>query len=398
MEHVVITASVMDNSPKVIELTDTTDTDSNNNNNKINTNIDSIDTNNINSNQLDKINNNSNNNLSANKNLKKTETTVIDERKTIKKNNKNFVNNNSNNKIIKNNNINSSNNNLDGIISPIENPSEEITANQIANKLYTNPVNKQLTTSMNSNSATAIVNISSNHQQQQQPYINPMANHSVKNAYPILKQGSKDDLISNNIRNDSKSPMAAEKRNDTNSPTAVAILPAKQSQDTMDTKKNLPKSKAICVDSRIVFLKIGQIDTRNERYDAEAYIECSWHDDEMFKLLTNSTDQRYHGVGSNQSNVAALKNVLKNISAFEYDPNQHWSPQLYIENAIGDLKEEVRHKIEIVEKVHTNNHMKVTPENISKHMSNFTVRVCEMRKLRGVFYEVFQFNSFNFTS
>jgi hypothetical protein len=163
----------------------------------------------------------------------------------------------------------------------------------------------------------------------------------------------------------------------------------KQHDSIVDKKSVTPKSKAIFVDSRIVFLKIGQIDTRNERYDAEAYIECSWHDDEMFKLLTNSSDLRSSNIGStNQSNVAALKNILKNISAFEYDPNQHWSPQLYIENAIGDLKEEVRHKIEIVEKVHTNNHMKVTPENISKHISNFTVRVCEMRKLRGVFYEV----------
>jgi hypothetical protein len=342
----------------------------------------STETNDINNNQLDKVKN-----FSSNKNLKKTESSVIDERKSTIKN-KNYMNNTSSNKLQKNNN----NNNIDGVISPIEDPADEITANQIANKLHTNTVPKQ-TTPMNSNSATAVVNINSNHQQ----YINPMANHSVKNAYPILNQNSKDELISNNTtRTDSKSPTTAEKRIET-SPTNI-ISPQPQSQQhqlvkqhdsIVDKKSVTPKSKAIFVDSRIVFLKIGQIDTRNERYDAEAYIECSWHDDEMFKLLTNSSDLRSSNIGStNQSNVAALKNILKNISAFEYDPNQHWSPQLYIENAIGDLKEEVRHKIEIVEKVHTNNHMKVTPENISKHISNFTVRVCEMRKLRGVFYEV----------
>lgn len=38
--------------------------------------------------------------------------------------------------------------------------------------------------------------------------------------------------------------------------------------------------------SRIIFLKVGQIDTRNERYDAEAYIECMWEDDEIFKYLS----------------------------------------------------------------------------------------------------------------
>ena len=342
----------------------------------------SSETNDINNNQLDKVNN-----FSSTKNLKKTESSVIDERKLIKKN-KNYMNNNSNNKLQKSN-----NNNFDGIISPIEDPVDEVTANQIANKLHTNTVPKQPTL-MSSNSATAVININSNQQQ----YINPMANHSVKNAYPILNQSSKDDLISNNTRTDSKSPTAAEKRTDTSPTNIISPQPqphlsqqlVKKHDNNVDKKVVSAKSKAIFVDSRIVFLKIGQIDTRNERYDAEAYIECSWHDDDMFKLLTNSSDQRSTNIGStNHSNVTALKNILKNINAFEYDPNQHWSPQLYIENAIGDIKEEVRHKIEIVEKIHTNNHMKVTPENISKHMSNFTVRVCEMRKLRGVFYEVF---------
>jgi hypothetical protein len=62
------------------------------------------------------------------------------------------------------------------------------------------------------------------------------------------------------------------------------------------------------VTCRIVFLKLGQIDTKNERYDAEgnkknifhfnfficlkidnlkAYIEISWEDDAIFKLLSD---------------------------------------------------------------------------------------------------------------
>jgi hypothetical protein len=45
--------------------------------------------------------------------------------------------------------------------------------------------------------------------------------------------------------------------------------------------------RPVKVTSRIVFLKVGQIDTRNERYDAEAYIECFWEDDQIFKLLAD---------------------------------------------------------------------------------------------------------------
>lgn len=61
-----------------------------------------------------------------------------------------------------------------------------------------------------------------------------------------------------------------------------------------DTPQNTPvtvlkksDSKPIRVISRIIFVKMGQIDTRNERYDAEAYIECMWEDDAIFKYLSS---------------------------------------------------------------------------------------------------------------
>ena len=48
-----------------------------------------------------------------------------------------------------------------------------------------------------------------------------------------------------------------------------------------------PVKKPIRVTSRIVFLKVGQIDTRNERYDAEAYIEASWEDEKIYRILAD---------------------------------------------------------------------------------------------------------------
>ena len=51
--------------------------------------------------------------------------------------------------------------------------------------------------------------------------------------------------------------------------------------------------------SRIVFLRIGQVDTKNERYDAEAYIECSWEDDKIFKILADpnlATNSNYENL------------------------------------------------------------------------------------------------------
>ncbi len=57
-----------------------------------------------------------------------------------------------------------------------------------------------------------------------------------------------------------------------------------ESATSAQLNKNSPAVKII---SRIIFVKMGQIDTRNERFDAEAYIECSWEDDQIFKYLSS---------------------------------------------------------------------------------------------------------------
>lgn len=51
--------------------------------------------------------------------------------------------------------------------------------------------------------------------------------------------------------------------------------------------------KRVTVSTRIVFLKVGQIDTINERYDANVYIESSWEDDVIFKILADPKMSEY---------------------------------------------------------------------------------------------------------
>lgn len=46
-------------------------------------------------------------------------------------------------------------------------------------------------------------------------------------------------------------------------------------------KQSLPK----IVHTRIVFLKLGEIDTRNEKYSAHVQIDSSWDDDDLFKTI-----------------------------------------------------------------------------------------------------------------
>jgi hypothetical protein len=82
----------------------------------------------------------------------------------------------------------------------------------------------------------------------------------------------------------------------------------------------------------------------------------------------------------NSNDVINLKYINNNIPLLEYDPSVFWTPNLYIENAIGDLKEELRYKLEVVEK---------SRPDPNSNSNNLTIRVCELRKVRGVFYEVF---------
>ncbi len=85
----------------------------------------------------------------------------------------------------------------------------------------------------------------------------------------------------------------------------------------------------------IEFLKLGEIDTMNEKYQAEFNIESKWIEDDN--------------------------------SIIAYDPKIHWNPQLYIENALQLTKENINYEIE--------------------RQSDGILWVIEKRNVKGVFWE-----------
>jgi hypothetical protein len=75
-------------------------------------------------------------------------------------------------------------------------------------------------------------------------------------------------------------------------------------------------------------MNLGEIDTLNEKYQAQASIESRWVVD-FDKLLSGlSFDDQQRLLDG------------KSISLPRYS-DSHWHPQLYIENALGDLKEQI---------------------------------------------------------
>jgi hypothetical protein len=77
-----------------------------------------------------------------------------------------------------------------------------------------------------------------------------------------------------------------------------------------DLETNLIEKRTIQV--YFEFIRIGEIDTMNEKYNAEICIESKWIE----------------------------KDLIQN-----YNPDQHWNPQLFIENTIQEPKEKIKYNI-----------------------------------------------------
>jgi hypothetical protein len=109
-------------------------------------------------------------------------------------------------------------------------------------------------------------------------------------------------------------------------------------------------------------MNLGEIDTLNEKYQAHATLQARWSV-ELDKFLTelSSEDQKALTAG-------------KSIPLPKY-ADTHWHPQLYIENAVGDLKELITY-------------------SANKSEKHNKVYICEHRDIKGVFWEKLELHHF----
>ncbi|CAF1500714.1 unnamed protein product [Adineta steineri] len=120
--------------------------------------------------------------------------------------------------------------------------------------------------------------------------------------------------------------------------------------------------KATIVHVRLVFLRIGEIDTLNEKYQAHVSIESRWSIlFEKFSYNLSSDDQQRLNNG-------------KSVSLEKYSQS-YWHPQLYIENGLGDLKEQIKYSAKL-------------------NKENHTIDICEHRDIKGFFWEKLELQHF----
>ncbi|RNA16276.1 gamma aminobutyric acid receptor subunit [Brachionus plicatilis] len=142
------------------------------------------------------------------------------------------------------------------------------------------------------------------------------------------------------------------------------------------------KACTVEVESRVNFTKIGEIDTKNEKFAAEAYIECMWYDKKILKhfIEFNFLESSYF----DDLNDIKIQFLKSNINRLQFNPEIYWSPDIYVENSIGSPKEASTFDFELIKQ----------NQSLKSSIENFTVRITEKRQIEGFFYERLELNDF----
>ena len=119
--------------------------------------------------------------------------------------------------------------------------------------------------------------------------------------------------------------------------------------DELDKFLEASWSPTVDVFINISYTKILDIDTINQRFQAEAIIESKWFDPNI-KSINDSIDEK-----------------------------KIWKPDLYVENGIKDVKEEVVYR--------------VVPHG-KKKLASSHLMIMELRKVTGIFYENLELEDF----
>ena len=117
---------------------------------------------------------------------------------------------------------------------------------------------------------------------------------------------------------------------------------------------------------------LGEIDTLNEKYQADIYFEARWTDTVNINSLNLTRQQQ-----------AQLCNENVTIKINELNPVDYWTPQLFIENAVGQVGQQDRWFT--IKKSNEKN-----LQSLSLSIVNLTI--CEHRRVKGVFWEKLELN------
>jgi hypothetical protein len=105
------------------------------------------------------------------------------------------------------------------------------------------------------------------------------------------------------------------------------------------------QNKAREVQIRVIVLRLGEIDTLNEKFFSEILIESKWEEPLLKDEFENSTAPSFgSAVERIESNSAIPSTVIKLEKEFK-NANKYWNPQTFVENGLNDPKQTVYYKM-----------------------------------------------------
>ena len=129
------------------------------------------------------------------------------------------------------------------------------------------------------------------------------------------------------------------------------VIEPEQEFDDCSSAASGSRADTKVVQVTIEFMRMGEIDTLNEKFNAELLIQAKWRAAESEEHIVN-----------------------------EYDPKVHWNPMLYIENAFSEPKESVRYEM--------------TRDQAAGGAERGLLTITEKRLVKGVFWERLELHNF----
>lgn len=138
----------------------------------------------------------------------------------------------------------------------------------------------------------------------------------------------------------------------------------------------LTEKKPREVQIRVYYLRVGDIDTLNEKFFAEILIESKWEDP--------NAKQEFE---SEKIESLLQEREISSIS-------KYWTPDIFVENVLNDPKQNIHYKIK-KEPVNKNDESIANRSRLSgSNQIEFSYWIYEYRRVKGYFFEKLELDYF----
>ncbi|GAA55530.1 hypothetical protein CLF_108236, partial [Clonorchis sinensis] len=103
------------------------------------------------------------------------------------------------------------------------------------------------------------------------------------------------------------------------------------------------------VELMLIFVKIGQVDTVNERYQADIFLQARWREPLLDATWNTSRPRNNFRTFKMVENPVMELAPKRHLHTLKLQDDEFWNPRLLLDNAQGEPIEIVSHEVEFVE-------------------------------------------------